>query len=327
MPIGTGIRKDEDKIGVALWGPRSSGKTALLLSFGRKISLLNKDKALEGNYELSLIDRERKVAIDTQNLASIIPTPDMDHMKWSFARKVLGNNISAQVSSHVHNIEVNENQGDVLVEKILEKTVDDPSGMEKVEAARQVLRETDCLIAILNSGANSPEEFLTALQKLRKVLSERTEPCYIAACVTKVDQLATEGRLINASSNVLLVKHFGKNLADKILTELNEKFVREDGHIVRLFVTSATGYVLDGSKFKVNFDPGTNDIADPAKWEPSKVEEPFFWVFETIEKRRLEKRFNASKGLFYRTFGKDYAFTRMENYISYGDMLLAVDSN
>jgi len=57
---------------------------------------------------------------------------------------------------------------------------------------------------------------------------------------------------------------------------------------MEMFTLSSMGY-LDGPGRHANYEPGSGYLAKKEHWSPYNVEFPFFWLFESIEKRRIKE--------------------------------------
>ena len=111
----------------------------------------------------------------------------------------------------------------------------------------------------------------TLLDRLRKRHS------YIAVCVTKTDSLG-----VYREPEPLIEAYFGAEMF-----RLLESYKNAQQYItMEYFSVSAMGY-LDMNRQVPNFNPLTDNLQDLNRWEPYRVESPFFWLFNAMEKERL----------------------------------------
>jgi len=312
---------------IVFWGPKGSGKTWLFRAFLREIELLNGNLRLLG-YSTVVEEKRGETWKNVGHIEGLeaIPTADLTVTLYRFQKNTGLNNhpqkrfLANCVNQHCHEIAVIDNSGGFFEEN-QKSTLDTKS----IEQAEDEVRNAHYLILSLNSGNTQTGQgtLVTDLRKLRKLLENSSEKL-IAACITKVDSLGQELviPLYNQNENELkslLTRSFGRQYANEIDVEL--KALR-NYHEVQLFATSATGYFIDSdNRKKVNLASAGTALADTAQWNPEEVARPFFWLFEKIERERLQYISKEDK-LFIHLMQVDTILAaRQEAYISYEQLL------
>ena len=99
----------------------------------------------------------------------------------------------------------------------------------------------------------------------------------LALCITKSDLLGLAPSKKN--TDALLEEYFSyiKRVVDLFKSRLN----------IKAFITSAPGYFFEENSrhLKTNYEPTTQTLIYPDKWMPFNMAEPFFWIFESIERK------------------------------------------
>jgi len=261
---------------VALWGSRSAGKTCLILSLAKSIYKYN-----SRNVSFGLRHENGEPFNPYSGGLSSLPTPDASVASYVLERRFKKDIPGAKTSSFKHKLLVHDDQGDVLMGKVL-RHVDDSMSVNRASAAFSILNGCDGIIVTLNTGVDDVSQFTIAFEKLIESISRRQAPLSgLALCVTKADQLTIESHSVqNFDPEYLMIRHFGKEETQKIIK------LADRVHPTKLFVTSAVGFVHG----RTNFNPATNDLASLEEWEPYGVEFPFFWILSNVEKGILQPK-------------------------------------
>jgi hypothetical protein len=172
----------------------------------------------------------------------------------------------------------------------------DAAGTDILEAnltvVMQGIENASCVIAVLDPHAHrghnySQEQYKNDIKALLDRLRKRHT--YIAVCVTKIDSLG-----VYRDPESLIEAYFGAEMF-----RLLESYRNARQHItMEYFSVSAMGY-LDPNRQVPNFDPMKGELQDANRWEPYRVESPFFWLFNEMEKERLRNT-SGFLGLFFR---------------------------
>lgn len=302
--IETFVNIDLERVSIAFWGPTASGKTTLWWAFWRQLHLLSQKLQ---NVEFTLVGKDGRLIPDPTSLK---PTERPKHDLVLFKRLQKGRGFNETINTHAHWIGVLDSPGEHAIEALKENP--DPNGA----FVRKIIMTSQCLVVILNKGNLEAGYFYESLGKLRRLLTDHKKS--IAFCLTKTDGFGDD--LEDLDPTLLLTKHFGAEIGDKILLLIGQNGFGGDGHKVFLCATSALGVIREADDvIKPNFDPTTGTVLDINSWRPQKVEQPFFWLFEKMELERLNKSY--SSGLFYNIYNKDYKNARRLAYIKYNELL------
>jgi hypothetical protein len=99
----------------------------------------------------------------------------------------------------------------------------------------------------------------------------------LAICMSKVDLLDYAG-----NPWVMLEYRYGQALRN-----LLERY--RQSHNIEVFATTSAGYYYQKDKWVPNFAGGL--LIDTDHWRPVNAAQPFFWIFERIERERLQQGF------------------------------------
>lgn len=285
--------QSDNQSSFAFWGPSGAGKTWLLKSFARALTQFNvggsrQDK--EFNYTLTMggqpVSPTAPGQVDPTQVATINDT------RYEFKRANNDDSNAHVYSAQVHTIGLADAAGIDL------QNLSDA----KVNVS---LRNADSVLVILDpilitSGAISIDEYNNMVSYMLNFLAQNPKKRSIAVCISKVDQLGVAGR----RPEEVVDMFFGEMMLNQF-----KGFASSTEADIAWFLVSAMGY-LSGQTVQPNFDPNTQYMIDPNNWKPYNVEQPFFWLFEQVERRRLE---DAGSGLAKRFFGAD----RLDAYIQY----------
>lgn len=261
---------------LAVWGPTNSGKTWLLRALAKELAWYNKhdDKF---NYHLTRSDGRRVIAMPpTPN-----PSQGIEDKAYKFHRTSKGNSVQQRISAQAHNIILRDNKGSDLVDALEGKN----------RQAAVSLANADGVIALLEANfqrlpggaagiVTNEIVYATLLQDLCELLISKSlpnnHPRFLALCITKFDRLKTISNHGEDTFNTF----FG-GLIPEVLASYRDRLN------VNIFNTSAVGYCHQGRRIVPNLEPRTGNILRPDSWHPFNTAAPFFWIFETIERKRL----------------------------------------
>jgi len=322
---------------IAFWGLTSSGKTWLFQSFIRKINVMNEVLEPQG-FSLKVLDARGS----EQNIDKLVEkgTDDTEEREYVFVRSctpgVIKDEFKRSVNTHRHSIIIVDEQGG--------KFETNTEGKEAVVARRMVSTSDFIILSLDFNPANNSDDGTDTVQSdvskqtnliveqlnLLKNLLAKEKKRYIAACITKVDKLGQEMLVDRYNQEngqktieLLLIKRFGEDGAAEILSALKSLEGQPAKHEVKLFSTSAVGYYQENGKSKVNAikASGAYSLANTTQWLPLGVERPFFWLFEMIEKRRLEY-LSEKRDLFQIIIGRENIIqTRLKQYVPYSKLI------
>jgi GTPase SAR1 family protein len=298
---------------IALWGPTGSGKTWLMMSFGKALFDLK-----DPEFEYRLLDPESH-PVNALEPPAQKPTEEMRDEVWLFQRIGRQRTPAHDLSVHTHFINLHDFKGIDTVELTKREVV------RSIEESHHVILLLDPFLlantkladpqeALANripgmesttKGQYTQNQYATHVANLLDLLGRHNRPDrYIAVCFTKIDLLGVQGRdpwqLIDAYFGAAMHTQL-KNYAAQIKSSGHEQ--------MQAFCVSAAGY-LDGPERKSNYDPATGHLLVPDQWQPFRVEAPFFWIFDNIERQRLAHK---GGGVTRFLFGNE----RLKKYIPY----------
>lgn len=279
-------------IRIAVVGPENSGRKWFVSSFPRSLQKYSHDE----NFEYHLSDVYDKVDLRPLPPTLLGMDQPLGDSVWEFKRsaKLAKKGSAFAVSSHTH------------IVNIIAPSIEDVS---KITYPIGVENFLFLILDPTQLTDGSDEIFLTGVEKngnltkrkyteyVRQILEEFTlstnnSEWNLAVCITK-------GDLLNTSLQDIVSSVFGESML------LTIKQYKQRLKLIETFRTSAFGYIDDGGGKIPNTDPLFYDDV----WCPS-VEQPFFWAFEAVEKKRL----HSLKNDFWGSLFKD---TRVNSYIPY----------
>jgi GTPase SAR1 family protein len=311
---------------IVFWGPATSGKTWLFRAFLKKVQLLNDILKSQG-YSLDVKEINGNRWESIPNIDGLLTEATSDSMQsyYQIIRKTEKTSVSGiktRVNTHSHEIWVFDNPGGWFQKQTQAEMKEDQK--KQVAGVAEAIRNAHYLVLALDSGKTTTGEsnFAEDLKQLTSLVAN-TEGKKIAACITKTDALGQQLviPLYNRDESQLkglLTRSFGQEYARQIDASLD---ILRRSHDVKLFATSAVGYHEKDGKKIVNLNETKTAIGNTAAWNPEEVEKPFFWLFDAIERQRIEYLDPASR-LFSFLMGKDNILkTRREAYLSYTQLL------
>ena len=163
--------------------------------------------------------------------------------------------------------------------------------------------EGSAVIGGLGLAQYSRIEYAQKVQKLFSVL-EKSNPnkqFFYAVCITKAD-LIPGSRYLHPDA--LIEAFFGPEMLDVVDTIGSER--------AQTFTTSSFGYLPGTDKPNAQMNEYERiEIKDVKNWKPYGVEYPFFWAFESKERKLLEEILRKS------FWGKMMRKNVLRNYVSY----------
>ena len=267
---------------ILLWGPSGSGKTCLLNAFAREIHFLSKKNEFSA---YSLLDKRSRIPVSyLWNKEFGAPTTRAEDLDFVFI-----NNIKKPKLKDIeHTIRVYEDRGDALVQALNQSRGSTIAGSS--------LREATHIIALIDltlitdsvwekhipksKQAISKIEYLNYIQKLIQIASEKSYPLNIAICLNKMDLSSLRWE----DPRTLIEIYLGINFLDTIMYHAR-------GNInISFFVTSAMGYFYDKEGIEhPNYDANKSGPLHENEWQPWNVSAPFFWMFNEIERQKIER--------------------------------------
>ena len=283
-----------DEMNVALWGTSGSGKTWLLHALAKELMWYTQNDP-EFNY--TLVDEDQQALFpfppDTTDVGGTLSPEDR---MWVFKRVGKINSRAHQISSHEHKIIVHDDMGRNLVDAI-------SPGNEGLTA--ETLKHSPNLILLLDpstvkgsgvgpdSDSNRLEkhEYAQYMHNLINTLQKKGGTRRLAVCLSKADLLKV---LLPIQELVKAV--FGADVMAQF---------RNPNLQVEYFRVSAVGYLKQPNGREVpNLDTSGN-IREKDAWDPFNVVSPFFWIFESIERERVQKGdFLGDRGRSYIPYPK-----------------------
>lgn len=300
---------------IALWGPTGAGKDWLFRSFVRELDYYNRRNE-DFHYDLM---RNRPGEDDlvpvTVRTPENIPSPGHEDINYIFKREALIQDEAHLISAHVHDMLIHNDAGKNLVSSLNDADTFEGTYQTLIQAQSIFLvlgipneegtvegtspevnsqpgTESDKFVSVMNGNSNSAMNYGASLhstdalngnwskntyykfmQLLLNVLSKGPRR-NLAVCMTKSDLLNFRG-----DPWEMLERRHGVSLLN--LLRLNQQ-----KHNIEVFATSAAGYVKQGDREMPNISQ--NGIRDEQHWNPVNTAAPFFWIFEQIERERLQ---------------------------------------
>lgn len=275
----------ENDITIAMWGPKGSGKTCLIYSFGYTITHIYAGD--QDGLTFVLTDGDgQEVQIDAPNKIDPIVkgTQNPTGINWQISREHIDPNSERQyryaISSYLHWLYFVDDQGSLLDGMLDEKNI-----TPEVEFARsRILRAPNIIILLdhdllvrsntaVSGNRMTKEDYHQKILNLFRLLNQEAFTRRIAVCLTKADKF-DDGMRKRAQTTPkkaweLIVAFFG--------SEMEHSFkVQAKRHTIRPFVISSK---MDG-------------IDD--RWMPDGVQWPFFWLLEETERDKIRSSFSSS---------------------------------
>lgn len=285
----------------AFWGPPGSGKDWMLRSFAKALEQYNdqKSRRYDSRFEHRLTYGDgRPVSTEPPPKGTIVATQQGtaydDRFRYTRTGRSAPLTKEQRLSSHSHDILVTNAAGGDTVE--LDRSFVVTASLEKAQCVLMLLDHT--LI-----GQTGAVDRATYHEWVRNFL-DYLEPLpagqnrFIAACLTKVDRLSI---IRDPEESVRLT--FGPGMSQLFAGYAGR------GTVVRAFGVSAFGYLRSENR-QANLDGESIYLKDPNRWRPYNVEQPFFWLFEQLERSRL--------ATFTKPLGRMFFLSeRRQHYVSY----------
>lgn len=286
----------EKPVTIMLWGPPNSGKSWLIGAFAH--TMLNINRELEKNghkFQLQMLDTTgNDLARDVDRLS---PTQYPRNNRFIFTREYRDDakTLFDSVNVFRHNLQLYDTRGHYIFPPLGESLDSDTEKHRDV--ALYWVKNSTCIMLILDPGALSKEIYLEHLKLLRSHLHNRRK--YIVACVTKGDK---EGLFSDPVSAILW--RFGKKVGQSVIDLL--RGLNGDGHHVEVNVVSSVGYYLtEEGDYKPNVDG--DKLINEYKWSPVRVDKPFLWLLDHVEKQRIDTSSHLIKSLLLKPFYIPYS--------------------
>lgn len=282
---------------IFLWGPSGSGKTWLLRSFIRKVNLLRTVFRKEDSAYDLWVEDETGAELEVTDLIRE-PTTKTEYQSIAYHRTVAQLEFGEDLFMNRHSIGMLDGPGDETTGQI-ERDQNTPENRGKVEQARAALKDADYLFVVVHPGkwalvnpneANTTldsdkagEHFLDRLNALLKIKRNSTQR--VMLCFTQSDKYGAGLGGLSAALAYLFGPR-GKEIDIK-LRKLYPASTRLEPPIHYM---SATGYFNDptkNGKRVSNYDASSFSLLDETKWNPHKVLDPFFDVFDKVQEEQL----------------------------------------
>lgn len=272
----------------ALWGPPGSGKDWTIRSFARSLEQYNKEnggRRFDKDFEHMLLHEDGRTPVTIQAPEQNInptETGKPEDTVFIYERKGRSNSKMHIVSSHRHEILITNASGEDLMNG-------------DVHSVNYGVQRASCVLILLDNTQIETGR-LTQAQYQAKVagfLSSLDNPPpgkkrYIAICITKIDLLKTK-RWDPAED---LVMYFGPGME-----EVFRVYRKATNVEYKPFSISSYGFLKDGKT--PNFDYDQQHLKDFYGWNPINVEQPFFWLFEKVERERLSRFSNGLSAFLF----------------------------
>lgn len=322
------IDSNRIKTSIALFGPAASGKTTLLMAFAQSMKEVDRIASnglmthrLEANNESSFRFLQDSLFRGQFPLA----THAMESVNLTFSREPLDSNDKRQTtSSFKHELSLIDNRGELYTEGI-DGSISNLQQLRAVtdQAAYnswQVLAGCNGILLLLDPTSVETDmneegryrisriEYAQMVQRLMWLspVTEEGSKRRIAICITKVDLL---NNISGITPEEVLERQFGTPMLVSIRS-LQNHFGND---AIRVFTISSIGSIETSSghtRPNIISMGSDSSIINPSSWKPYKVYEPFFWLFESIERDLLESQ--SPTGLS-RIFRRD----KRQDYIPY----------
>ncbi len=282
----------------ALWGPTGSGKDWVIRSFARSLEQYNNEKSqrYDKDFEHIVYNSDgvtpEKIHAPEVNL-NATRTGQAEDTVWIYERRGRQKTPVHIVSAHTHEILITNSAG------VHSQDLDN-------YAVNFTFENANCLLVLLDptlvkNGIVSMEGYQTMVNNLLSQLGKPSngDKRFIAACVTKNDQLKTK----RPAAREEMILNFGAGM-----DEVFRVHTKSSGVELEVFSISSYGFLKDGKT--PNYNDELSNLKDKDSWTPINVEQPFFWLFEKVERNRVG-RFSKELGKFL------YADQRQSNYRGY----------
>ena len=256
----------EGTTNVALWGPVGSGKSCLISAFSASLYKYTSNKVV---FSLEYDDKKFVDPFEYPSIDFVPATASPSDHFYYFSRRFKKNGASSQISSYLHKLTIHDDMGGHLMGML-----DEP---DEYQMTSQTILSADGIIIALDPtflipdndifnddlsyhGGFTRREYTDVVSKLCTFLENRKKTIHLAFCLMKSDTLRGYSR---RTAITVIENIFGKEMSELIKSQ----------NSARAFTTSSFG-----------FHP-----VNPKDWEPFGVEFPFFWIFETMERAKLEQ--------------------------------------
>lgn len=309
------VPNSSEQTRIALWGPTGVGKDWLFRAFAKELEYFNRT---DNGFQFEIFETQPGESVSIPFISvppEQSPTPSFEDHNYQFRRTAMVHDVAHQISSQVHDIILHNNKGSNLVDSLNDRVAfedtfqvlldaqnillvlgipEEMMGTHPVPDVPALPPEPNFLDSEMNeqpvfpvgmvdaqfSGSRwiswSRTEYLKFMQLFLSSL-RKSPRCNLAVCMTKSDQLSYRGDPMD-----VLQRRYGDAL--RRLLE-----VHRQNHNIEVFISSAAGYLKQDGRSMANFQNG--GIRDPKRWNPVNTAAPFFWVFEQIERDRLQKGF------------------------------------
>lgn len=276
--------KLETQAQFAFWGPPGAGKDWMIRAFARALDRYNRrDSNLwDEHFRHELLSSDGSPVSTAAPSEPIQPTElnnfetDEDLFLYKrVPREPYQNSKSHRLSTHSH----------III------TVNDAGEHAEALTKHGLLVRYDtaqCILVLLDptaiqEGRKTQSEYRDGVDRLLAKLNPLPDgkKRYIGVCLTKIDLLRLAAEHIAPIENINVL--FGQQMVE-LLHAHNSRSVE-----VRAFSVSSFGFLKGTRQKKSNADDAGLLLRDPDNWMPVNVEQPFFWLFQALERSRLEK--------------------------------------
>ena len=307
------------------WGMPGSGKASLINGFSKELLRYSQMDA-KFQYLLSIV-------LDSREMTPYLPDPTFSHFDnlstelLVFERSLKDDSKYRDkiINCHKHYLQILKDPN--LFETFFTDSEDagflflilDPTRVEGGNIGNKSLNSIDELLKEFGSDLiNDTEEdkvekierseYATVVRSMLEKYSTQNNSrnWMLAICISKYEVAGLQPQPTATLATVQEL--FGVSMVETLMA-FQPYFANAKNP--NIFPVSAYGF-LDESMTRPNYDPDTGKLLDEEKWKPWNVSSPFFWAFETLEKKNLEK--SAKTNVFTRTF---FHQQRINAYSSY----------
>jgi len=237
---------------IILWGAQGVGKSTFINALSRELPFLFPGLELDGGEELPPLEQ-----------------PTHSGREYQYRFRILNKNGEVE---KIYNLGFYDDKGGEMEKVALDIDEIDSFIKSYVQGSAKgiiVLFDPN-----LMNDMEKRQKSARMMKGLLKLLSQRSDNCFLAVCMNKMDTLDVRWSVPETVFELC----FGDSWGTIKKSMANTKNVA-----VKYFLTSAAGFVKGSSVEYSNFFD--EKIAVEHSWRPWNVSAPFFWIFENFEER------------------------------------------